>query len=179
MSEVIEGQTTLYDFIGPGPCVRDPFKEFDGMFPSSAPMILDDWFQKILTLLPGTDFWYLAGPMTDVPKLNFPEFDRIAALLRAQKYSIVSPAEFEHEAARQKILEGDAGPAWADCLARDVTVVSHPQCIGIIAIDGWMNSEGALLETHVADRLAKPIMEFSENPLTLTQVARSARVARV
>lgn len=141
----------------------------------------DPWLCSIDKLLPRGEgrYWYLAGPMSGKPGFNYPEFDRIAAILRRQAYPIVSPAEFEHESHRKRIAEANGdedhdeiGTPWADCLARDVAVVSNPRCVGIILIDGWHESRGALLETQVASSLGKPLFEFSEAPLALTQIDR-------
>lgn len=138
----------------------------------------DAWLVSIDKLLPKGDgrYWYLAGPMSGKPGYNYPEFNRIAEILRNQAYPIVSPAEFEHESHRKRIAEADGhedvGVTWQDCLARDVAVVANPRCIGVILIDDWHTSRGALLETQVASSLGKPLFEFSEDPLCLRQVDR-------
>jgi Domain of unknown function (DUF4406) len=147
----------------------------------------DPWFAGIAELLPpihggGGRYWYLAGPMSGRPGFNYGEFDRIARILRDQAYPVVSPAEFEHEQQRKRIMEANGdephdsvGPKWEDCLARDVCVVANPRCVGVIVIEGWHKSRGATLETHVAHVLGRPVFEFSEDPLQLTQIDPKAR----
>lgn len=143
--------------------------------PLPSPTISDPWLASINPLLPRVGrYWYLASKMSGLPGFNYPEFDRIAAVLRDLDYTIVSPAEFEHESHRKRIAEANGdedhdeiGTPWVDCLARDVAVVANPRCLGIIVFGPWHDSRGALLETQVADSLGKPIYEFTEDPNTL------------
>jgi hypothetical protein len=156
--------------------VPQAFQYGSGIQPIHQPS--DPWLVSIDKLLPRGDgrYWYLAGPMSGKPGYNYPEFERIAGILRNQAYPIVSPHEFEHESHRKRIAEADGhedvGAPWQDCLARDVAVVANPRCIGVILIDDWHTSKGALLETQVASSLGKQLFEFSENPLQLRQIDR-------
>lgn len=138
------------------------------------------FFRRVERLLPDKKYWYLAGPMSGRPGFNYREFDRVSELLRQQGYPIVSPAEFEHEKERKVIAEAsgtedpaDVGPAWEDCLARDVCVVAHPNCVGIILLPEWQDSRGARLETFVASELDKPLFEFDEHEMQLMQIERA------
>lgn len=104
--------------------------------------------------------YYLSGPMRGYPRYNFPLFHRVAALLRAQHYDIVSPAELDSESVRA-IAERSPGGTECDrdghlggetagqILARDVRVI-HDECGGIILLPGWERSRGARLEAFVA-----------------------------
>lgn len=78
---------------------------------------------------------YVAGPMTGIPRFNFPLFDAVSAALRGQGYTIISPAETDHEqtrAAAMASLTGDVADlaalegaeTWGDCLARDVKMLA-------------------------------------------------------
>lgn len=78
---------------------------------------------------------YVAGPMTGVPHFNFPLFDAVSAALRADGYTIISPAETDHEQTRAAAiasLTGDVADlaalegaeTWGDCLARDVKMLA-------------------------------------------------------
>lgn len=78
---------------------------------------------------------YVAGPMTGIPHFNFPLFDAVSAALRDQGYTIISPAETDHEktrAAAVASLTGDVAElaqvegaeSWGDCLARDVKMLA-------------------------------------------------------
>ena len=124
----------------------------------------DSWFAALAALLPERNYWYLASKMSGLPGYNYAEFIRIASLLRQRGYAFANPAEFEHEKERAAIISGESdGPLWQDCLARDVAIVAHPECAGIIVFGDWKDSRGALLETEVASSLGKPIFEFSES----------------
>ena len=52
---------------------------------------------------------YIAGPMTGIPQYNFPEFDRVATLLRAMGYDVVSPAELDDPVDRAAALQSIDG----------------------------------------------------------------------
>lgn len=87
---------------------------------------------------------YIAGPMTGMPKKNFPAFMDAAKSMRKQGYKIVNPAELE-----------DIQPictTWEQCLRRDLIHILG-KCYAIATLPGWKNSRGALLETEVARQL--------------------------
>jgi hypothetical protein len=94
---------------------------------------------------------YLAGPMSGVPQFNFPEFYRVAALLRGDGWDIISPAELDDEQTAADALKSAAGdpvdqkPSWGDFLARDVKIVAD-EVKAIIFLPGWEKSRGAKLE---------------------------------
>lgn len=102
---------------------------------------------------------YLAGPMTGIPKFNFPMFAAVAAELRAQGWEIVSPAEMDGPeiekiavASKNGQLDANgkiAGQTWGDLLARDVKIVAD-EVKGVIVLPGWEKSRGARLEVFVA-----------------------------
>lgn len=112
--------------------------------------------------------YYLSGPMRGIAHYNFPQFHRVAALLRAQGYNIVSPAELDSDAVRAVAAssacgtecdrEGQIGGETAgEILARDVRVL-HNVCQGIIFLPDWERSRGARLEAFVA--LLQPAYTF-------------------
>ena len=101
--------------------------------------------------------WYLAGPMTGVPRFNIPTFDRVARILRRQRVHVVSPVELDDTQVRSACaasLDGtptsatDGGGTWGELLARDVKVISD-QVDGIIFLPDWHRSRGARLEAFV------------------------------
>ncbi|SFF15181.1 DUF4406 domain-containing protein [Paracidovorax wautersii] len=84
---------------------------------------------------------YVAGPMTDLPELNFPAFHAAAADLRARGLAVVNPAE-------HGIVEG---AEWADYLHYDLGRLST--CSSIYLLPGWSRSRGAALEAMCAQTL--------------------------
>ena len=54
--------------------------------------------------------WYLAGPITGLPDLNYPVFHAEAARLRALGYEVVNPAE----------INVGATDGWSACMRRDI-----------------------------------------------------------
>lgn len=103
-------------------------------------------------------FFYLAGPMSGYPQFNFPAFTAAAWALRSQGWSIVSPHEEDPPHIQALAMQSatgapkdlQAGPlVWADRLAHDVKLVSHPACEGLVLLPGWEDSRGAILECTV------------------------------
>jgi hypothetical protein len=102
---------------------------------------------------------YLAGPMSNIPQFNFPEFFRVGELLRSQGWNIVSPAELDDhddKGAALKSKDGDpnnrdamGGKTWGDFLARDVKLIADTGIEAIIFLPGWETSKGAKLEAMV------------------------------
>lgn len=100
--------------------------------------------------------WYLAGPMSGLPKYNIPVFDAAAAELREQGFDIVSPAELDDPEFRAACLRSRTGrrlprrgTTWGELLARDILLVSDEGLKGIILLPGWSTSRGARLEAFV------------------------------
>lgn len=119
---------------------------------------------------PNNTTWYLAGPMTGMPYLNFPVFDEVANNLRAAGYDVVSPAELDSRKAREAALQnihGDmelhgkiTGEGWGDCLARDVKLIAD-RVDAIVTMAGWEKSKGAKLEVYVGLISHKPIYAYT------------------
>lgn len=107
---------------------------------------------------------YLAGPMTGHPQFNIPEFDRVAAELRARnepgyRIEVVSPAELDEPRIRAISLASEDGAiatlethgaTWGDFLARDVKLIADDGIDAVVVLPGWETSRGARLETFVA-----------------------------
>jgi hypothetical protein len=90
--------------------------------------------------------FYLAGPMTGLPDLNFPAFHRDAAWLRGRGYEIVNPAE----------VNPDPTAKWADCMKQDIAELVN--CLGVFMMPGWEKSKGARLEHYIATMLEMKIV---------------------
>lgn len=104
-------------------------------------------------------FYYLAGPMTKLPKFNFPRFIEVATKLREAGENIVNPAELDDPKTFQWAMQstnGSHGTAdgygddYLRFLRRDVAIVVHPNCQGVICLEGWEDSRGARIETFLA-----------------------------
>lgn len=87
--------------------------------------------------------YYIAGPMTGLPKLNFPAFHAMAAKLRAAGHEVINPAE----------LNPDPTAEWTDCMFADLKALTT--CDGIVMLPGWENSPGAQIERLWAIRTGK------------------------
>jgi hypothetical protein len=97
---------------------------------------------------------YVAGPMTGIPKKNFPEFAKATKALRKLGYFVINPAELDvHE----------PKSTWEDCLRRDIKQLIS--CDAVALLPGHENSRGARLETHIAKALSMavyPVYHFLE-----------------
>lgn len=92
---------------------------------------------------------YLAGPMTGIPECNYPLFNREAARLRRHGFTVHNPAEI-----------GDVGSQYSDLMKKDIRLILESE--GIAVLEGWWNSRGARLETHIAGVLGYPIRSVDE-----------------
>jgi hypothetical protein len=99
----------------------------------------------------GVPRFYLAGPMTGLPELNFPAFHAAAKALRATGLDIINPAE----------LNADQSAQWADCMRADIAALVT--CSGIVLLPGWENSRGANLELHIARSLGMLVLHYPSN----------------
>ena len=84
---------------------------------------------------------YVAGPMTNLPQMNFPAFHAAAAQLRAEGWHVENPAE----------INSDPNAVWIDCMRADIARLAT--CDAIYMLPGWEWSKGASLEHHIARAL--------------------------
>lgn len=127
--------------------------------------------------------WYLAGPMSGIPRFNVPLFDHVTAELRARGMDMVSPAELDSPAVRAAALasvDGKPGPqgsvadeTWGDMLARDVKMIAD-ELHGVVLLPDWWKSRGARLEVFVALLCEKPFMVWDDG-LLLTSSSHDIR----
>lgn len=94
---------------------------------------------------------YLAGPMTGLPDLNYPVFHAAAAYLRAQGYTVESPAECE--------LPPDT-TSWQQFMRSGITQLMR--CDAIVMLPGWQKSKGANAEHTIAKLIEMPVMMLEE-----------------
>lgn len=90
---------------------------------------------------------YISGPMTGMPDFNFPAFNAEAARLTALGYDVVNPVD----------INPDTGTSWHECLRNDLKALLD--CDTIAMLDGWMDSNGAHLEMHIAHRVGIKVVE--------------------
>ena len=111
--------------------------------------------------------FYLAGPMTGIPKFNFPMFDAVTDELREQGYEVSSPAEMDGAKVREAAFASEDGshedlPSdfnYATTLARDIyTVLDHVDAVCVLP--NWQASRGACTEVYTARRAGKPVFAW-------------------
>jgi len=99
--------------------------------------------------------YYLAGPMSGYKQFNIPAFDEATWTLRAQGYTIVSPAErdtYETRKAALKSVDGahedlSIAETYGDMLARDMRILAD-EVDGLILLPGWEKSiRGQVMST--------------------------------
>lgn len=106
---------------------------------------------------------YVAGPMTGIPKFNFPTFANVTNSLRGAGYEVVSPHEQDHpevaaaawNSATGSMDDLPPGLAGSDPLE---TILKNDRdiagCDGVALITGWSRSSGAVHEVATATRLS-------------------------
>lgn len=111
---------------------------------------------------------YLAGPMSGIPRFNFPAFADATHRLRSAGYFVTSPHEQDDPAVQTAAWLSETGD-FADLPRRprgligadlDATILSNTEdlleCHGIALLDGWARSLGARHEVEVAIRKGLP-----------------------
>src|SRR5258706_15945222 len=111
---------------------------------------------------------YLGGPMRGHPQQNASIFKEAAIQLRVDDWEIVSPIEHEDEIGFDYV--SDINSLDSTSLGWDLAQVADPSTEAIILLPGWEQSEGTLLERHVAQVLHKPVFYFdwTDTGYTLT-----------
>ena len=88
---------------------------------------------------------YVSGPMTGLPKLNYPAFFDAETKLIEMGFKVSNPAQYPPV----------IGAQWEDYLRRDIKDLMD--CDGLALLPGWTDSRGACLERDIAERLFMPI----------------------
>ncbi len=105
---------------------------------------------------------YLAGPMTGIPKFNYPAFKEAAEDLRFEGYEVLSPHEQDSEEVRAAAWASQYGDpiilpstfTMSSIIRRNVEDVMF--CEGLALLPGWTGSAGAVMEEAVMARLNRP-----------------------
>lgn len=90
---------------------------------------------------------YLSGPMAGIEAHNYPEFNRMAALLREKGHKVFNPAE----------LPRMDGWEWHDYVKRDV-ISMLMYCDTIALMPGWVKSRGSSFEKMIAEKIKFYVM---------------------
>lgn len=113
---------------------------------------------------------YLAGPMRGIPEFNFPAFKVAAARLRAEGYTVFSPAEKDIERHGVDISKGNVsgseeaakkehGFDLRVALGQDLAWICA-EANAIALLPGWRASKGATAEHATAVALGLEIIEL-------------------
>lgn len=94
---------------------------------------------------------YLSGPMRGLPDNNFPEFHRVANILRDTGHDVLNPADS---------FDGKPGVDRHDCLRHDIQLILISDAVVVIA--GWGNSPGACFEVAEAWQIGVPVYEYKQ-----------------
>lgn len=107
---------------------------------------------------------YLAGPMRNVEKFNFPAFEAAEQDLLSQGIDVISPHSMDINEGFNP-MDGDVEPpATEDCARRDVDAIFEVDVL--VLLPNWQTSRGARAEKALADWLEKPCFEYpSMTPL--------------
>lgn len=90
---------------------------------------------------------YIDGPMTGYPDFNYPAFNAESSRLRALGHRVENPAE----------NPAPACGSWAGYMK--LAIAQLITCDTIRLLPGWINSQGARLELHIAISLGLTIEE--------------------
>lgn len=91
---------------------------------------------------------YLSGPMSGLPKLNYPAFARATKSLRARGYTVQSPHELDPVLSEWQLTPRE----YARCIGKDITRILSG-IDGVVVLPDWTASRGAAIETFAAYRL--------------------------
>jgi hypothetical protein len=103
-----------------------------------------------MTMLETARRIYISGPMSGIPRLNFPLFNRVAVRLRNLRWEVVNPVE----------INGDPDADWLHCIAADLRAMEG--CTAICMLPGWEKSFGAQIEHLAAQKLGLNIYNATD-----------------
>lgn len=103
---------------------------------------------------------YVAGPMSGLPKLNHPMFDKVSAKLRAAGHTVDSPAEKDREWGLDPNATNFSDLDAHRVLRWDLQRIL--ECDGIVLLPGWRASQGTRLEVIVAVSTGRKLFFWSE-----------------
>lgn len=98
---------------------------------------------------------YVAGPMTGIADFNYPAFHAAADQWRELGYEVSNPAD--HDLAFANAHAGEHDLIRAHYLALDIGMVVEADAVAVLK--GWQESQGALVEVHIAQVMGKPVLD--------------------
>lgn len=113
---------------------------------------------------------YIAGPMRGIKEFNFPAFDAARDALK-DEHEVLSPADFDRSRGLEPRELGETWdwgntPSFFDleaAMRHDMTCVFD--CEGLVLLDGWQHSKGAMAELMLARCMRKKIFTLEEGKL--------------
>ena len=105
---------------------------------------------------------YAAGPMTGLPKHNFPAFFKAEQRLKKLGYRVVNPARMDVEAG-ELTRDGRLIKQLSvrQIVKRDIDAIIE-KCDCILLLPGWKHSKGARAERAVAEWLGLSILSYRQ-----------------
>lgn len=107
---------------------------------------------------------YLAGPITGIPKHNFPAFDHAKRKLQKRGYKVVSPADIDRSFG---ITGKEKASELSKALIRKVMLKELGEifnCDMVALLPGWKHSKGAAVEIAWAHVWEIPVMPLRSVP---------------
>lgn len=92
---------------------------------------------------------YIAGPMSGLPKFNYPLFNAVAETLRARGHEVETPAENPEPPCK----------SWHGYMR--MAVAQMVRCDAVALLPGWEASKGASLEHRLAHELGLKVLPVS------------------
>lgn len=89
---------------------------------------------------------YISGPMRGRPNMNFHAFDQASARVRAVGWEPVNPADLDRQA--NDLADMASAQFLRRAIRRDIEALFD--CDGIVLLQGWRHSAGAVTETAVS-----------------------------
>lgn len=93
----------------------------------------------------------VSGPMTGIPDMNYPAFNKVTSRLRTAGFAVENPAE-NHAPSN--------APTWADWMR--LSLAQMMRCDAVVMLPGWWRSKGARIEWLMAKLLCIAVFYPSE-----------------
>lgn len=104
--------------------------------------------------------YYLSGPMTGLPDLNYPAFVEAAHSIRAHGHYVYNPAEWETYSIEANRFVGTPRKFDLKAAFWDYCRVIIFEVDAVVVLPGWENSPGARAESALALAIGKPVLTY-------------------